>query len=184
MEGFALDASTGNSWKVSKEKSKLPNYDIQILAGCFEHYKKTKLGDGVGLASPPATPPPAPTPLNDGNNTNSSQTQQQPSSLIKDKLVIVINDFESFDPQLFHSFVNICSLYSDRIPFVFVIHLATSIESFRQVIPTHILAKMNFEKFQLVNNVVLFETLVQEVNITSLISFLQHHKNSPSFLFR
>lgn len=102
MEGFALDAITaagsggGHSCKVSKEKSKLPNYDIQILVGCFERYKRKRLVDvGLGGPSPPLSP-------------NSNYNTSNPSNLIKDKLVVVINDFESFDPQLFHSFVNIC----------------------------------------------------------------------------
>ncbi|ORZ14878.1 origin recognition complex subunit 3 N-terminus-domain-containing protein [Lobosporangium transversale] len=69
--------------------------------------------------------------------------QRQPT------LVVIIQDFESFDQDTLQDLVTICSNYQDRIPFVFLMGLATSIDALHQGLPKSVLSLMQTRKFQM-----------------------------------
>ncbi|KAG0368066.1 Origin recognition complex subunit 3 [Gamsiella multidivaricata] len=64
-------------------------------------------------------------------------------------LVLIIQDFESFDQDTLQDFITICSNYQDRIPFVFIMGLATSIDALHQGLPKSVLSLLQTRKFQM-----------------------------------
>lgn len=64
-------------------------------------------------------------------------------------LVIIIQDFESFDQETLQDFITICHSYQDRIPFVFLMGLATSIDALHQGLPKSVLSLLQTKKFQM-----------------------------------
>ncbi|KAG0192427.1 Origin recognition complex subunit 3 [Apophysomyces sp. BC1034] len=64
-------------------------------------------------------------------------------------LVIILQDFESFEPGLLQDFVTICSEYRMRIPIVLIIGVATSTEILHQSLSKSTLGLLRTEKFWL-----------------------------------
>ncbi|KAF9351066.1 Origin recognition complex subunit 3 [Mortierella sp. AD094] len=64
-------------------------------------------------------------------------------------LVVIIQDFESFDQDVLQDLITICSNYLDRIPFVFLMGLATSIDALHQSLPKSVLSLLQTRKFQM-----------------------------------
>ncbi|KAF9922273.1 Origin recognition complex subunit 3, partial [Linnemannia zychae] len=67
----------------------------------------------------------------------------------KPTLVIILQDFESFDHDTLQDFITICSNYQDRIPFVLLMGLATSIDALHQGLPKVVLSRLQTKKFQM-----------------------------------
>lgn len=64
------------------------------------------------------------------------------------KLVVIIQDFESFDQETLQDLITICHSYQTRIPFVFLMGLATSIDALHQGLPKSVLSLLQTRKFQ------------------------------------
>ncbi|KAF8983262.1 Origin recognition complex subunit 3 [Entomortierella lignicola] len=64
-------------------------------------------------------------------------------------LVVIVQDFESFDQDVLQDLITICSNYLDRIPFVFLMGLATSIDALHQGLPKSVLGLLQTRKFQM-----------------------------------
>ncbi|KAG0281242.1 Origin recognition complex subunit 3 [Linnemannia exigua] len=77
------------------------------------------------------------------HHDNMGQDQKQPT------LVIILQDFESFDYDTLQDFIAICSNYQDRIPFVLLMGLATSIDAIHQGLPKAVLSRLQTRKFQM-----------------------------------
>ncbi|KAF7732774.1 Origin recognition complex subunit 3 [Apophysomyces ossiformis] len=67
----------------------------------------------------------------------------------KPNLVIILQDFESFEPVLLQDFITICSEYRTRIPIVLIIGVATSTEILHQSLSKSTLSLLRTEKFRL-----------------------------------
>ena len=76
----------------------------------------------------------------------SSTTSKQPRS---PTLVVIFQDFESFDQEILQDVITICSNYQDRIPFVFLMGLATSADAIHQGLSTSVLGLLQTQKFQM-----------------------------------
>lgn len=64
-------------------------------------------------------------------------------------LVVIFQDFESFDQEILQDVITICSNYQDRIPFVFLMGLATSVDAIHQGLSTSTLGLLQTQKFQM-----------------------------------
>ncbi|KAF9931661.1 Origin recognition complex subunit 3 [Mortierella alpina] len=62
-------------------------------------------------------------------------------------LVVIIQDFESFDQDTLQDLITICSNYQDRIPFVLLLGLATSIDALHQGLPKSVLSLLRTKTF-------------------------------------
>ncbi|KAI8054031.1 origin recognition complex subunit 3 N-terminus-domain-containing protein [Syncephalis plumigaleata] len=65
------------------------------------------------------------------------------------QLVVIFQDFESFDTTVLHDIITVCSEYTDRLPFVFVFGIATSMEAVHQSLTFSALCLLRTEKFKL-----------------------------------
>ncbi|TPX41156.1 hypothetical protein SeMB42_g03233 [Synchytrium endobioticum] len=74
--------------------------------------------------------------------------EKQPLSRPK-QLVLLLPDMECFDPQILADLVFICSAYVDRLPFVFLIGIATSLDGLHQILPTSAISLLSTETFKL-----------------------------------
>ncbi|XP_060518938.1 origin recognition complex subunit 3 [Cylas formicarius] len=74
-------------------------------------------------------------------NKNTSEKQKNP-------LVIIIPDFEGFNVSVLQKFILIVSSYINRLPFVFLFGIATSLTSLYNLFPYHVTSKMSIEVFK------------------------------------
>ncbi|KAJ3051094.1 Origin recognition complex subunit 3 [Rhizophlyctis rosea] len=80
-------------------------------------------------------------------------------------LVVIIPDFECFPSFVLESLIAICSEYQDRLPIVFLLGIATTIESLHQSLPRSVLALLRTEKFKLQNSQECINAVVEEILI-------------------
>ncbi|KAF9101100.1 Origin recognition complex subunit 3 [Mortierella sp. AM989] len=88
-------------------------------------------------------------------------------------LAIIVQDFESFDQDVLQDLVTICSNYLDRIPFVFLMGLATSIDALHQSLPKSALSLLQTRKFQMQQSseclTAIIEDLFIHANVTLMV---------------
>lgn len=77
--------------------------------------------------------------------------------------MIVIQDFECFESKVLEDFIIICSQYVDRLPFVFVFGMATSIDIFQQMLPRSAISLLRTEKFKLEQPGSCIDTIIEKV---------------------
>ncbi|KAH8551885.1 origin recognition complex subunit 3 N-terminus-domain-containing protein [Umbelopsis sp. PMI_123] len=111
-------------------KSRLPNYDMQILDGWYRHV-----------------------------------VEKQSSSFSLPNLVVMIQDFESFDPSILEDLFEICSEYRSRLPIVLLIGIATSSNALHQSLSKSALSLLRTEKFWLQQSDVWFNRVIDELFI-------------------
>ncbi|KAI8335759.1 origin recognition complex subunit 3 N-terminus-domain-containing protein [Chlamydoabsidia padenii] len=83
------------------------------------------------------------------------------------KLVVVLQDFESFDPILLQDFMTVISEYRTQLPFVFVIGIATSTEILHQSLTKSTICLLRIEKFWLQQSDVWFNRVLDKIFINS-----------------
>lgn len=83
------------------------------------------------------------------------------------KLVIVLQDFERIEPLVIQDFINILSEYSDRIPFILLIGIATSFEAIHQALPTSVISLLAIEKFYVQPPTSSFNAIIKELFLNS-----------------
>ncbi|CAO3597039.1 unnamed protein product [Absidia cylindrospora] len=83
------------------------------------------------------------------------------------KLVVILQDFESFDPTLLQDFMTIVSEYRVNIPFVFIIGIATSTEILHQSLTKSTICLLRIEKFWLQQSDVWFNRVLDKIFIDS-----------------
>ncbi|RUS17934.1 LOW QUALITY PROTEIN: origin recognition complex subunit 3 N-terminus-domain-containing protein [Endogone sp. FLAS-F59071] len=136
------------SKSASTQGCRLPNYDMQVLEGWYQHIvnvgaattRKRKHGD----MNDPTTPP-------------------------RPNLVVILQDFESFEPTLLQDFITICSEYHPRLPIILLVGIATSAETLHQALPKSALSLLRTEKFHLQRSDRWFSDVVEELFIKSPI---------------
>ncbi|KAG2178531.1 hypothetical protein INT44_001684 [Umbelopsis vinacea] len=111
-------------------KSRLPNYDMQILDGWYRHV-----------------------------------VEKQANSFSLPNLVVMIQDFESFDPTILEDLFEICSEYRSRLPIVLLIGIATSSNALHQSLSKSALSLLRTEKFWLQQSDVWFNKVIDELFI-------------------
>ncbi|KAJ3220037.1 Origin recognition complex subunit 3 [Clydaea vesicula] len=95
--------------------------------------------------------------------------KQKKTNQIK-KLVIFVRDFESIEHKILCHVIQICSLNRSELPFVFVLFLATSMETINQNIPKNVLNLMSFEKFFTKQSSNFFDLITKNLFISSQTS--------------
>ncbi|KAI8093724.1 origin recognition complex subunit 3 N-terminus-domain-containing protein [Halteromyces radiatus] len=83
------------------------------------------------------------------------------------KLVVILEDFESFDPLLLQDFMTIISEYRVQLPFVFIIGIATSTEILHQSLTKSTICLLRIEKFWLQQSDVWFNRVLDKIFIES-----------------
>ncbi|KAG0210938.1 Origin recognition complex subunit 3 [Mortierella sp. NVP41] len=87
-------------------------------------------------------------------------------------LVIILQDFESFDHDTLQDFVTICSNYQDRIPFVLLMGLATSIDALHQGLPKAVLSRLQTRKFQMQQSSQCLTAIIEDLFIHANVSLM------------
>ncbi|KAG0199401.1 Origin recognition complex subunit 3 [Mortierella sp. GBA30] len=87
-------------------------------------------------------------------------------------LVVIIQDFESFDQDTLQDFITICSSYQDRIPFVLLMGLATSIDALHQSLPKSVLSLLQTTKFQMQQSSECLTAIVEDLFVHANVSLM------------
>ncbi|KAI1321579.1 Origin recognition complex subunit 3 [Mortierella claussenii] len=87
-------------------------------------------------------------------------------------LVVIIQDFESFDQDTLQDLVMICSSYQDRISFVFLMGLATSIDALHQGLPKSVLSLLQTRKFQMQQSSECLTAIIEDLFIHTNVSLM------------
>ncbi|KAF9432263.1 hypothetical protein BGZ76_011057, partial [Entomortierella beljakovae] len=87
-------------------------------------------------------------------------------------LVIIIQDFESFDQDVLQDLITICNNYLDRIPFVFLMGLATSIDALHQSLSKSVLSLLQTRKFQMQQSSECLTAIVDDLFIHANIGLM------------
>ncbi|KAL7325398.1 Origin recognition complex subunit 3 [Mucor circinelloides] len=90
------------------------------------------------------------------NRTNSSPN-----------LVVILQDFESFEPAVVQDFFTICSEYRSRLPIVCIVGIATSTEILHQSLSKSTIGLLRIEKFTLEQSEVWFNRVIEEMFLDS-----------------
>lgn len=83
------------------------------------------------------------------------------------KIVIILQDFESFEPHVLQDFIAVMSEYRATLPIVFVIGIATSTEILHQSLDKSTLSLLRIEKFWLQQSDVWFNRVLDSLFIDS-----------------
>ncbi|CAO3636475.1 unnamed protein product [Cunninghamella blakesleeana] len=83
------------------------------------------------------------------------------------KIVIILQDFESFEPHVLQDFIAIMSEYRATLPVVFIIGIATSTEILHQSLDKSTLSLLRIEKFWLQQSDVWFNRVLDSLFIDS-----------------
>ncbi|KAI8641259.1 origin recognition complex subunit 3 N-terminus-domain-containing protein [Parasitella parasitica] len=88
-------------------------------------------------------------------------------------LVVILQDFESFEPSVVQDFFTICSEYRSRLPIVCIIGIATSTEILHQSLSKSTIGLLRIEKFKLEQSDVWFNRVIEKIFLdsTSTIKF-------------
>ncbi|KAI9304149.1 origin recognition complex subunit 3 N-terminus-domain-containing protein [Cunninghamella echinulata] len=83
------------------------------------------------------------------------------------KIVIILQDFESFEPHVLQDFMSVMSEYRAILPIVFIIGIATSTEILHQSLDKSTLSLLRIEKFWLQQSDVWFNRVLDSLFIDS-----------------
>ncbi|KAJ3414670.1 Origin recognition complex subunit 3 [Chytridiales sp. JEL 0842] len=78
-------------------------------------------------------------------------------------LVVIVPEFERFEPKVFQDFVQICSARKHQLPIVLLLGLATTLDAVHQTLHKTTLSLLQCEKFHLVNSDACIDSIVDEV---------------------
>ncbi|KAK3821049.1 MAG: origin recognition complex subunit 3 N-terminus-domain-containing protein [Benniella sp.] len=87
-------------------------------------------------------------------------------------LVVIIQDFESFDQETLQDFIMICHSYQERIPFVFLMGLATSIDALHQGLPKSVLSLLQTKKFQMQQSSECLTAIVEDLFVHANVGLM------------
>ncbi|OAQ35888.1 hypothetical protein K457DRAFT_13122 [Linnemannia elongata AG-77] len=100
------------------------------------------------------------------SNDGASEERKQPT------LVVILQDFESFDYDTLQDFITICSNYQDRIPFVLLMGLATSIDALHQGLPKAVLSRLQTRKFQMQQSSECLTAIIEDLFIHANVGLM------------
>lgn len=91
----------------------------------------------------------------------------QQSYIDKPNLVIILQDFEGFEPAILQDFFTICSEYRARLPIICIMGIATSIEILHQSLNKATIGLLRIEKFMLEQSKVWFKRVIEKLFLDS-----------------
>ncbi|KAF9207972.1 Origin recognition complex subunit 3 [Podila verticillata] len=90
----------------------------------------------------------------------------------KPTLIVIIQDFESFDHDTLQDLVTICSNYQDRIQFVLLMGLATSMDALHQGLSKSALSLLQTRKFQMQQSNECLTAIVEDLFIHANVGLM------------
>ncbi|XP_050314452.1 origin recognition complex subunit 3 [Anthonomus grandis grandis] len=89
----------------------------------------------------------------------------------KNVLVVIIPDFESFNVKVLQTFISIVSLYLEKLKFVFVFGIATSVSTLHTSFPYHVTSKTNIKVFRCEPSTVYLNQMLENVFFRNYCAF-------------
>lgn len=93
------------------------------------------------------------------------------SSKKKPKLVIMLADFEQFNPQVMQDLIGILCDYTSRLPIVLILGIATAFKTLHNVLPFHVTSKITANVFQAESATSMLNRILDEIILTHLCPF-------------
>lgn len=84
----------------------------------------------------------------------------------KHSLIVMITDFEQFNSSCVQELISIMSSYTDRLPLVLVVGIATAFKTLHNVLPAYITNKLDTNVFQSESSTVMLNKILDEVILT------------------
>ncbi|KAF9583501.1 Origin recognition complex subunit 3 [Lunasporangiospora selenospora] len=109
---------------------------------------------------------------NSSQHRNQEGTESEQQQSPTETLVVIIQDFESFDQLSLQDLLTICSNYQDRIPFVFLMGLATSIDALHQGLPKSVMCMLQTRKFQMQQSSECLTTIIEDLFIQANVGLM------------
>ncbi|GAN11198.1 origin recognition complex subunit 3-like [Mucor ambiguus] len=120
-----------------------------------------KLGNGAATAKPSKCLPYDMQLLEGWYKYQTNHSNSSPN------LVVILQDFESFEPTVVQDFFTICSEYRSRLPIVCIVGIATSTEILHQSLSKSTIGLLRIEKFTLEQSEVWFNRVIEEIFLDS-----------------
>ncbi|XP_017783134.1 PREDICTED: origin recognition complex subunit 3 [Nicrophorus vespilloides] len=78
-------------------------------------------------------------------------------------LVVILPDFESFKENVLQDFIQIASYYVNKLPFVLVFGIATSLSALHKALPYHVSSKINIQVFNSQPSITYLNKIIENV---------------------
>ncbi|XP_030747347.1 origin recognition complex subunit 3 isoform X2 [Sitophilus oryzae] len=89
----------------------------------------------------------------------------------KNLLIVVLPNFESFNIGVLQKFILIASSYLQKLPFLFVFGIATSISTLYTAFPYHVSSKISIKVFKNESSIHLLKKILENVFLNSFCAF-------------
>lgn len=93
------------------------------------------------------------------------------SLLNKPSLVVMIADFEQFNTNCIQDLITLLCSYTNRLPLVLIVGVATAFKTLHNVLPSHVTLKLDANVFQAESSTVMMNKILEEVVLTSRSPF-------------
>lgn len=93
------------------------------------------------------------------------------SLLTKPSLVVMIADFEQFNTNCVQELITLLCSYTNRLPLVLIVGVATAFKTLHNVLPSHVTIKLDANVFQAESSTVMLNKILEEVVLTSRSPF-------------
>jgi origin recognition complex subunit 3 len=87
-------------------------------------------------------------------------------SSTKPSLIVMINDFDQFNSTCMQELITIMCSYTNRLPFVLVLGIATAFKTLHNVLPSHITNKIDANVFQSESSTEMLNKILEEIILT------------------
>lgn len=88
------------------------------------------------------------------------------SSEVKPTVVIMLADFEQFNVNVMQELISILCSYTDRLPFVLLLGIATAFKALHNVLPSNVTNRMDVNVFQSDSSTEMLNKILDEVILT------------------
>lgn len=102
---------------------------------------------------------------------------QYKDSKHKPKIVIMLADFEQFNPLVMQDLVSIFCAYTSKLPLVLIMGIATAFKTLHNVLPFHITSKITANVFQAESATSMLNRILDEVILTHHCPFFLSGKS-------
>jgi origin recognition complex subunit 3 len=150
-----------------KKSNKAPNYDPYILLGWYKHLKEASSYNKTEINAESNSTTIKTDTKNEDKNDNISSNFNSGNH----KLILLIEDFECFDVLLLQDLISIFSGYSEELPIILLIGIATSLETFHQSLPISSLSLLQIEKFKLLQSYECINEIIEKTFIDDVDDF-------------
>lgn len=104
-------------------------------------------------------------------NVTRDSPKKQKTKVKKKPLVVILPDFESFNPEVLQKIILITSWYIKVLPFIFVFGIATSISTVHTFLPYHVSSKISLKIFKSEPSTVYLNNVLEKVFLQKTCPF-------------